>query len=145
VIAGLVDHLAWASVAIALMVAAAWIVCRLRPSLAPSTRSTIWWLVAATALLRLAPIPGLALEVSPESRLAAFLPAAPATLSMASAAPRAPIAATPIPFGAPATGHLPIESFAQPLKPARASAPRAASIVAATTPLDWRGAVAALW
>ena len=74
-IAGLVDRLAWASVAIALMVAVAWIVCRLRPSLAPSTRSTIWWLVAAAALLRMAPVPGLTLEVSAQSRLAAFLPA----------------------------------------------------------------------
>jgi beta-lactamase regulating signal transducer with metallopeptidase domain len=59
-----VDHLAWASLAIAVMVAVAWIVCRVRPSLSPSSRTTIWWLVAAAALLRLAPIPGLTVDTS---------------------------------------------------------------------------------
>ena len=75
-VAAVVDHLAWASIAIALMVAAAWLACRLRPSLAPSTRSTIWWLVAVAALLRLAPLPALTVEVPVTWRLGGLLPAA---------------------------------------------------------------------
>ena len=63
VMEAIVDRLASASIAIALIVAVAWLACRLRPSLAPSTRSTIWWLVAVAALVRLAPLPVLTLEV----------------------------------------------------------------------------------
>ena len=73
----IVDRLASASIAIALMVAVAWLACRLRPSLAPSTRSTIWWLVAVAALVRLAPLPVLTLEV-PAAWLGGLRPAAPA-------------------------------------------------------------------
>jgi len=145
-IAGLLDHLAWASMAIALMVGAAWLLCRLRPSLAPSTRSTIWWWVAAAALLRLAPIPGLTFEVSPDSRLASFLPAAPAP----SAAPRSPVATKPVvPFVVP-SGDTPIEAFAQPLKsgttaPHRPSATDMNAPTSARAGLDWRTALAGLW
>ncbi len=80
VIETIVDRLASASIAIALMAAVAWLVCRLRPSLAPSTRSTIWWLVAVAALVRLAPLPVLTLEV-PAAWLGGLRPAAPAPVS----------------------------------------------------------------
>ena len=80
----IVDRLASASIAIALMVAAAWLACRLRPSLAPSTRSTIWWLVAVAALVRLAPLPALTLEV-PAAWLGGLRPAAPAPVSLEAA------------------------------------------------------------
>ena len=68
------DRLVAASIATALMVVVAWTVCRLRPSLSPSTRSTIWWLVAVAALIRLAPLPALTLELPGTSRLHAWLP-----------------------------------------------------------------------
>jgi bla regulator protein blaR1 len=84
VIETIVDRLASASIAIALLAAAAWLVCRLRPSLAPSTRSTIWWLVAAAALVRLAPLPVLTLEV-PAAWLGGLRPAAPAAVSLETA------------------------------------------------------------
>jgi len=77
----IVDRLASASIGVALMAAGAWLVCRLRPSLAPSTRSTIWWLVAVSALVRLAPLPALTLEV-PAAWLAGLRPAAPAPVSL---------------------------------------------------------------
>ena len=90
----IVDRLASASIAIALMVAAAWLACRLRPSLAPSTRSTIWWLVAVAALLRLAPLPALTVEVPDAWRLGGLLPAAPAPMSVA--APGTAVAPTAV-------------------------------------------------
>ena len=72
--AALVDHLAWASAAVALMVGVAWLTCRLIPSLTPATRSTIRRLVAAAALLRLAPVPSLTIAIPGSSRFAALLP-----------------------------------------------------------------------
>ena len=80
----IVDRLASASIAIALMAAGAWLVCRLRPSLAPSTRSTIWWLVAVAALVRLAPLPVLTVEV-PTAWLGGLRPATPSPVSLEAA------------------------------------------------------------
>jgi bla regulator protein blaR1 len=152
-VAAVVDHLAWASIAIALMVAAAWLACRLRPSLAPSTRSTIWWLVAVAALLRLAPLPALTLEVPATWRLGGLLPAA---------APPAPVRTAPASAldadaADSAVGELPrapsgvaariptraAEQLRTPFVPVPAS--RSAAAAAADTAFDWRTPLVALW
>ena len=147
----IVDRLASASIAIALMVAAAWLVCRLRPSLAPSTRSTIWWLVAVAALVRLAPLPVLTLEV-PAAWLGGLRPAAPAPVSLEAAG----TAATP--GVVEVLSRVPTRVAARvPTRVAeRLDNPvRAAWSVGTTTgrpaalllgpPFDWRTPLVALW
>ena len=149
----IVDRLASASIAIALMVAAAWLACRLRPSLSPSTRSTIWWLVAVAALVRLAPLPVLTLEV-PAAWLGGLRPAAPAQMSLEAAG----IAATPsiveklsrVPTRVAA--RVPTRAAArlgnQPFVPVGASAETAGGPPAAApphAPFDWRTPLVGLW
>ncbi len=143
-----VDRLASASIAIALMVAAAWIACRLRPSLAPSARSTIWWLVAVAALLRLAPLPALTVEVPDAWRFGGLLPAAPAPVSVA--APQTAVAPTAV----DALSRVPIrvaarvparvaERLTNPFVPLTASPTAAAA--APASPFDWRTPLVLLW
>jgi bla regulator protein blaR1 len=119
----LLGHLAASSIAIAAMVALAWLACRIHPSLSPATRSTIWWLVAAAALMRLAPLPAFAVAVP-----AAWLGTPAPTAAAPSVRPR-PSTAAPVAWtqerGAPA---------APPTAPA-----------ASATPVDWRAIVAGLW
>ena len=153
VIETIVDRLASASIAIALMVAAAWLACRLRPSLSPSTRSTIWWLVAVAALVRLAPLPVLTLEV-PAAWLGGLRPAAPAPVSLEAAG----TAATPGIVGALSrvptrvAARVPARVAArlgnQPFVPVEASATTAGGPPAAAPPgppFDWRTPLVALW
>jgi beta-lactamase regulating signal transducer with metallopeptidase domain len=142
-----VDRLASASVVIAMMVAVAWLACRLRPSLAPSTRSTIWWLVAVAALARLAPLPVLTVEV-PGAWLGGLLPAA---------APRAPSTppvtpAASLDVGMPArvparvAERVPVrvaQRLTVPFVPMPAPATTAAA--APSAPFDWRTPLVALW
>jgi beta-lactamase regulating signal transducer with metallopeptidase domain len=145
-----VDRLAWASIATALMVVVAWTVCRLRPSLSPSTRSNIWWLVAAATLLRLVPLPALTLEVSDAWGVGGLLPATP-------------IASRPLPDAQPAGGFRvaapeatratpermrsrfdTIETSAQPLPPT-AALRRATTAAVSPVSIDWRAWLAAAW
>jgi bla regulator protein BlaR1 len=138
-IAAVVDHLAWASLAIAAMVAVVWMLCRLRPSLAPSTRSTIWWLVAVAALVRLAPLPSLTLEVPDAWRLAATRPAEADRPSFGERSARV---ATRLPERI--TSRVSDRLADVPFVPM--AAPSAGTPAASTAPgFDWRAPLAALW
>ena len=147
--AAILAHLASASIAIGLMVAAAWLACRLRPSLAPSTRSTIWWLVAVAALVRLLPLPALTLEVPHAWRLGAWLPAASSTTSPLAGArpqPLAPPAADHVSAGATRGGSGVVDPpIDRPFVPAAAPPIAAATAPAPPRPVDWRAPVTALW
>ncbi len=149
-----VDRLAWASIATALMVIVAWTVCRLRPSLSPSTRTTIWWLVAAAALLRLVPLPALTLEVPDAWGVGALLPATPIvnrTVADARPASGSPAAASAVTRATPvrmrpsaATSPVDaIEASSQPLPPAALR--RATAAAASPVAIDWRASLAAAW
>jgi beta-lactamase regulating signal transducer with metallopeptidase domain len=144
----IVDRLTSASLAIALMAAGAWLVCRVRPSLPPSTRSTLWWFVAVAALVRLVPIPVLTVEVPGAWRVSGLLPAA--TPSVPPAAVET--VGTPLESGAPPpvppqvaarvparVGERRIEPF---VPPSDAPTDTAAAPV---TPFDWRTPLVALW
>ena len=148
-----VDRLASVSIAIALMVAAAWLVCRLRPSLSPSTRSTIWWLVAVAALVRLTPLPVMTLEV-PGAWLGGLRPAAPAQLSLEVAGTAATpsvvekLSRVPTRVAARVPTRVAARLGNQPFVPVEASATTAGGPPAAappSAPFDWRSPLVALW
>src|SRR5689334_2745888 len=85
--AAFVERLGAASLLAVAAVGAVWLLCRLRPSLAPATRSALWWGVSLALLVRLLPIPVLAIEIPASSPLARVLPiGAPAPAALASAA-----------------------------------------------------------
>jgi len=123
--ATLLAQLAWASITAALVVAAAWAICRVRPSLAPATRSALWWAVSIAILLRLAPLPALTVEIPETSMLASLVPAAPAPVSPVRAARTATIPTSPAP---PASG------LASPR--AATGADRIAAIASASHPIE---------
>jgi bla regulator protein BlaR1 len=148
VIETIADRLASASIAIALMAAGAWLACRLRPSLAPSTRSTIWWLIAVAALVRLAPIPALTLEVPDAWRLSGLLPTAAAPASVATTGSTATPRIADVPSPAPTQVAAPVPSrvHVRPTMPfVPLTAPRTDTAAAAGTPFDWRTPLVALW
>ena len=144
VMAAIADRLASASIAIALMAAVAWLVCRLRPSLAPSTRSTIWWLVAVAALARLTPLPVLTVEVPDAWRLGRVLPAALASVAVDTpvATPSAGevLARVPTRVAARVPARV-AERLVNPFVPV----PAPASTAALPAPGDWRTPLVALW
>jgi beta-lactamase regulating signal transducer with metallopeptidase domain len=145
--AATVSQLAWASISAAVIVALAWAIARLRPSLAPATRSALWWAVSVAILLRLAPLPALTVEIAETSILARLVPAAPAPAARLQ----------PIQAPLPATAATP-SSAARPTRPAPAAADRISAIAAAShpierplitaagpRPIDWPIAVVVAW
>ena len=143
-----VDRLASASIAMALLVAAAWLACRLRPSLAPSARSTVWWLVAVAALLRLAPLPALTVEVPDAWRFGGLLPAAPAPMSVAApgtaVTPTGPGVPSRVPTRVAARVTGPVaDRLTNPFVPM--AAPGTATVAAPESPFDWRTPLVLLW
>ena len=149
----IVDRLASASIVIALMVAVAWLACRLRPSLAPSTRSTIWWLVAVAALARLAPLPVLTLEV-PAAWLGGLRPASPAQMSLEAVGTAATpsvvekLSRVPTRVAARVPTRVAARLGNQPFVPLEAAATTAGGPLAAVplpAPFDWRTPLVALW
>ena len=138
-------HLAGASMAIAAMVALAWVACRLWPSLAPSTRSVVWWGVAVAALVRLAPLPALTLDVPAAWNIASMLPAAARVPDARPVEPQARVLTTtaPAPDPRPEAWTL---TPASPIAPA-ASAPRAVAPPAppAAGTVRWRSALVVAW
>ncbi len=145
VMEAIVDRLASASIAIALIVAVAWLACRLRPSLAPSTRSTIWWLVAVAALVRLAPLPVLTLEV-PAAWLGGLRPVASVPLDAVETAATpgtvGVLARVPAPVAAGVPARV-AERLDNPFVPL--TAPTTAASVLPASPFDWRTPLVALW
>jgi beta-lactamase regulating signal transducer with metallopeptidase domain len=137
-----VDRLAGASIAIALMAAVAWLVCRVRPSLAPATRTAIWWLVAAAALLRLAPVPALTIEVPAAWNVGAVLPSRPAM----ALAPIGTLLETQPAMVPPAVTRPALET---PFVPITAAEPGGFATrepwAAAVASTDWRGPLVSMW
>ena len=127
--APLLGHLAASSIAIAIMVALAWLACRIHPTLSPATRSTIWWVVAVAALVRLAPLPALSIAV-------------PADWLSTSAADQAPAEMRET---APPADTAPLAWTTEPVARLGAGGAVTMSAPAPARAIDWRAGVVALW
>ena len=155
--AAFVERLGAASLLAVAAVAAVWLLCRMRPSLSPATRSTLWWGVSLALLVRLLPIPVLAIEIpasSPLARLWPFVASAPTT-SAASAVALAPASAGPSP-GRGHAANVTAAAFApdgtsvvadarRPFVPIPRAAARAGSPSDRETPAPWRLGVVLTW